>query len=92
MLVEEAINKVREIEVSVLGNDLPKASVCGEVIPSKEFYDYEDKYILGEAKLVIPAQLSKNMSEDIRKMSIKAFKAIECSGMARIDFLIDRKN
>ncbi len=91
VLVEEAIDEAREIEVSVLGNDDPRSSVCGEVIPSKEFYDYEDKYILGKAKLIIPAQLPEKLSEKIRKMATVAFKAIDCAGMARVDFLVEAK-
>ena len=92
LIIEQGVDKAREIEVAVLGNDDPKASICGEVIPSKEFYDYEDKYILGKAKLQIPALIPKKLSSKIRKMAIKAFQAIDCSGMARADFLIDPKS
>lgn len=91
MIVEQGINRAREVEVALLGNDDPKASVCGEVVPSKEFYDYEDKYILNKAKLLIPAPISEELSSKIRDMAIKAFKAIDCSGMARVDFLVDPK-
>ncbi|HEX7456023.1 MAG TPA: D-alanine--D-alanine ligase family protein [Candidatus Nanoarchaeia archaeon] len=90
VIVEQGIEKAREIEVSVLGNDEPKASVCGEVVPSKEFYDYEDKYILGKAKLLIPAPLPKILSDKIRNLARRAFKAIDCAGMARADFLLER--
>ncbi|OGY26878.1 MAG: D-alanine--D-alanine ligase A [Candidatus Woykebacteria bacterium RBG_16_43_9] len=91
VIVEQGVDKAREIEVAVLGNDDPKASICGEVVPSKEFYDYEDKYILGKAKLLIPAPIPEKLSEKIRKMAIDAFKSIDCAGMARVDFLIDPK-
>ena len=91
ILVEESIKGAREIEVAVLGNDKPKASVCGEVIPSKEFYDYEDKYILGKTKIIIPAKLSDEVSDQIREMALKAFKSIDCAGMARVDFLVEGK-
>jgi len=90
VIVEQGIEKAREIEVSVIGNDEPEASVCGEVVPSKEFYDYEDKYILGKAKLLIPAPLSKTLSDKIRNLAAKAFKAIDCAGMARADFLLEK--
>jgi D-alanine-D-alanine ligase len=92
ILVEQGVASAREIEVSVLGNDTPKVSVCGEVIPSKEFYDYEDKYILGKEELIIPAKISRKLSDKIREMAVSAFKAIDCAGMARCDFLIDSKN
>lgn len=91
MVVEQGIDRAREIEVAVLGNDDPNASICGEVVPSREFYDYEDKYILGKAKLIIPALISKHQSQEIRKIALQAFKALDCSGMARVDFFIDRK-
>lgn len=91
VVVEQGIDKAREIEVAVLGNDEPQASICGEVVPSKEFYDYEDKYILGRAKLLIPAEVSGSQSDKIRSMAVRAFKAIDCAGMARADFFIERK-
>ena len=91
LIVEQGIDRAREIEVAVLGNDEPETSVCGEVVPSKEFYDYEDKYILGKAKLIIPASIRKNISDKIKTMAKTAFKSIDCSGMARVDFLIDPK-
>ena len=92
VIVERGIDRAREIEVAVLGNDDQKASVCGEVVPSKEFYDYEDKYILGKARLLIPATLPQKLFDKIRKMAVEAFKAIDCSGMARVDFLLDPKS
>ena len=92
VIVEWGIDRAREIEVAVLGNDDPKASVCGEIVPSKEFYDFEDKYILGRAKLHVPSTISQKLSDKIRKMAIEAFKVIDCSGMARVDFLLDPKS
>lgn len=91
ILVEQGIDNAREIEVALLGNDNLVVSVCGEVVPSKEFYDYEDKYILDKAKLIIPAFISSKLSKKIRTMAAVAFKSIDCSGMARIDFLLEPK-
>lgn len=91
LLVEAAVPAAREIEVSVLGNDNPIASVTGEVVPGREFYSYEAKYIdLGEAasKLVIPAPLSPEMTESVRCMAVDTYVAIDCAGMARVDFLL----
>jgi len=82
----------REIEVSVLGNDDPQASVPGEVLPSREFYSYESKYIDGTSGLLIPAPLPASISEEIRRMAISAFKAIDCAGMARVDFFLEKTN
>lgn len=89
ILVEKAIN-AREIECSVLGNDNPEASVLGEIIPSREFYDYNAKYIDNTSELIIPAKLSKDTSDWIREMAVIAYKELDCSGMARIDFLLDK--
>lgn len=89
VLVEKAIN-AREIEVAVLGNDDPKASVPGEIIPAKEFYDYESKYENAESKLLIPAKLNDSKIEEIKLQAIKIFKILDCSGMARVDFLLDK--
>jgi len=89
ILVERGIN-AREIEVSVLGNDHPRASVPGEVLPSREFYSYESKYVDGTSGLIIPAPLPLAQAERIRDLAIQAFTATDCSGMARVDFFIDR--
>jgi len=89
MLVEVAIN-AREIECSVLGNDDPIASVPGEVVPHREFYDYKAKYIPGESDLVIPAPIPQDLARYIQELAIKAFVAIDCAGMARVDFFLDR--
>lgn len=90
ILVEKAIN-AREIEVAVLGNDYPEASVPGEVIPAKEFYDYEAKYKSEASKLLIPAALSEAKLEDIKEEAIKIYKILDCAGMARVDFLVDKE-
>jgi D-alanine-D-alanine ligase len=80
----------REIEVSVLGNDDPKASVAGEILPSREFYDYNAKYIDNASGLIIPAPLELGCMERIRRYAVEAFRAVDCSGMARVDFLLDK--
>ncbi len=90
ILVERGVN-AREIECSVLGNDKPIASVPGEVIPFREFYDYKDKYIEGKTKFVIPAEVSEKERKEFQSLAIKAFLALECYGMARVDFLMDRE-
>lgn len=90
VLIQRGIKNAREIEVSVLGNDDPVASVCGEVLPSREFYSYESKYIDGTSGLVIPAQLSEEISECIRQYAVSAYKAIDCAGMARVDFFVEK--
>ncbi len=89
MLVETAIN-AREIECSVLGNDEPIASVLGEVVPCNEFYDYKAKYIDGDSELHIPAVLPSETTELIRDLAVRAFRAIDCAGMARVDFFLCR--
>jgi D-alanine-D-alanine ligase len=81
--------KARELEVAVLGNDDPKASVVGEIIPGKEFYDYEAKYLSEGSVPVIPAKLSKAESKQIQEMAVAAFKACDLSGLARVDFLME---
>ena len=88
IIVERAIENAREIEVAVLGNDDPQASVPGEILPSNEFYDYSAKYIDGQSGLSIPADLSAAVTEQLRAFAVEAFKAIDCAGMARIDFLV----
>jgi len=91
LLVEVAVPAAREIEVSVLGNDDPIASVPGEIIPSRDFYSYEAKYIdeeEGASKLLIPAPISPEQTELVRDLAVRAYKAIDCAGMARADFLL----
>ncbi|MGA2539537.1 MAG: D-alanine--D-alanine ligase family protein [Terracidiphilus sp.] len=82
-------SKARELEVAVLGNDDPKASVVGEIIPGKEFYDYEAKYLSEGSVPVIPAKLSRTESKQIRDMAVAAFRACDLSGLARVDFLME---
>lgn len=84
-------NKAREIECSVLGNDRPEASVPGEIVPSKEFYDYDAKYLDEGSQLIIPAKLTKSETKKVQQVAIAAFKAVDCSGLARVDFLMDPK-
>ncbi|MFT4112919.1 D-alanine--D-alanine ligase family protein [Silvibacterium sp.] len=81
--------KARELEVAVLGNDNPEASVVGEIVPGKEFYDYEAKYLAEGSYPVIPAKISKAQAKQIREMAIAAFRACDCAGLARVDFLMD---
>ena len=90
VLIERGIGNAREIEVSVLGNDDPTASVCGEVLPSREFYSYESKYIDGTSGLEIPAQLANETAEQIREYAVRAYKLIDCAGMARVDFFVEK--
>ncbi len=89
ILVQHGVNG-REIEVSVLGNDDPQASVPGEILPSREFYSYEAKYVDNASKLLIPAPIPAATAEMVRELAVRAFKAIDCQGMARVDFLLDR--
>ncbi len=89
IVVEKAVD-AREIECSVLGNDEPKVSVLGEIIPSKEFYDYNAKYIDDTSELIIPAEFPDKTAQLIQDLAIQAYKAVDCAGMARVDFLVDR--
>lgn len=90
ILVEQAID-AREIECAVLGNDEPRASVPGEIIPVNEFYDYDAKYVSEGSMLMIPARLSARKTRQVQELALRAFKAIEGAGMGRVDFLMDRK-
>lgn len=87
-VVEEAIVG-REIEVAVLGNRTPKASVPGEIIPGREFYDYEDKYVDDGAQLLIPAPLPPAKADEVRALAITCFEALRCEGLARVDFFYE---
>jgi D-alanine-D-alanine ligase len=89
VLVERGVD-AREIEVSVLGNEDPQASVPGEVLPSREFYSYESKYVDGTSGLLIPAPLPAGLDGKIRQMAVSAYKAIDCAGMARVDFFLEK--
>ena len=90
VLVEKAIN-AREIEVAILGNDYPQASIPGEIIPAKEFYDYEAKYKSEASKLLIPAALSYDKLQIVKEEAIRIYRILDCAGMARIDFLVDKE-
>jgi D-alanine-D-alanine ligase len=92
IIVEAAVPDAREIEVAVLGNDDPEASMPGEIIPSREFYDYEAKYLDEGSRTVVPADLEPAETDAIRRMAIEAFRALDCSGMARVDFLLSRSS
>ena len=81
--------KPRELEVAVLGNDAPEASVVGEIVPGAEFYDYEAKYLSDASVPIIPAKLTAAESKQIRQMAVEAFKACDCAGLARVDFLME---
>lgn len=81
--------KARELEVGILGNDNPQASVVGEIVPDKEFYDYEAKYLTEGSDLVLPAPITKAQARQVQQMAIDAFRACDCSGLARVDFLMD---
>jgi D-alanine-D-alanine ligase len=93
IVIEQSVggkrHKAREIECAVLGNDEPIASICGEIIPAKEFYDYNAKYIDSGSELLIPARLDHTQVRQIQEMAIRAFQSVECSGLARVDFLMD---
>jgi D-alanine-D-alanine ligase len=89
VLIERGVD-AREIEVAVLGNDAPEASVPGEILPSREFYSYESKYVDGTSGLLIPAPLPAGIAEEIRDIAVRAYQAIDCAGMARVDFFLEK--
>ncbi|HUP46432.1 MAG TPA: D-alanine--D-alanine ligase family protein [Thermoanaerobaculia bacterium] len=89
ILIERGVD-AREIEVSVLGNAQPEASLPGEIVPARDFYDYEDKYADGKAQLVIPAKLSKEKTEEVRRLAVAAFLAVGAAGYARVDCFLER--
>jgi D-alanine-D-alanine ligase len=82
-------NKAREIECSVLGNDEPVASIPGEIVPVKEFYDYNAKYLDEGSELIIPAKLTKAETKRVQELAVRSFQAVDCSGLARVDFLME---
>jgi D-alanine-D-alanine ligase len=91
IVIEAAVPKAREIECAVLGNDEPQASIPGEIVPAREFYDYNAKYLDAEgAACLIPAPLDPEQVKDIQRLSIEAFRAVDGSGLSRVDFLIAR--
>ncbi len=96
IVIEEGVggkkNKAREIECAVLGNDDPKASIAGEIVPCKEFYDYDAKYLAEGSELVIPAKITKAEMKTVQRLAVAAFEAVDCTGLARVDFLMDPKS
>jgi D-alanine-D-alanine ligase len=88
ILIERGLT-CREVEVSVLGNDHPEASVPGEILPGKEWYDYEAKYTDGIAKLLIPAPLAPATAAEFRRLAVAAFQAVDAAGLARVDFFLE---
>lgn len=89
IVVEQGIN-ARELEVSVLGNDDPIASIVGEVRPRRDFYDYVAKYVSDDSELLIPAPISKELASQVRSMAVQAYQAIDCAGLGRVDMLLDK--
>ena len=92
VVVEQGVRNIREIEVSVLGNDASIASVPGEVIPSNEFYDYDAKYVDGKSTVIIPADLPRKTVKQLQEYAVQAFRSLDCCGMARVDFFVTKKN
>lgn len=97
LVIEQGIDKARELEVSVLGNDEPVASIVGEVRPRREFYDYVAKYMAepgseDESELIIPARLTPEQSGTVRELAVRAYKAIDCAGLGRVDLLLDEQS
>ena len=88
IVCEEAVIG-RELEVAVIGNRSPRASVVGEIIPGNDFYDYEDKYVTDSATLMIPAQLTAQQSDELRQLALRAYETLRCEGMARVDFFFE---
>jgi D-alanine-D-alanine ligase len=96
LVIEQGVGgksaKAREIECSVLGNDDPVASVPGEIVPIKEFYDYDAKYLVDGSRPIIPADLPKAKLKEVQKLAVVAFRAVDCAGLARVDFLMDPRS
>jgi D-alanine-D-alanine ligase len=96
IVIEEGVggkkHKARELECSVLGNDAPRASVVGEIVPGAEFYSYDAKYIDEGSQPLIPAPINKKLAKQVQEMAVRAFQAVDCSGLARVDFLMDPKS
>jgi D-alanine-D-alanine ligase len=90
IVIETGVADAREIECSVIGNDAPEASMPGEIVPSREFYDYEAKYIDAGSRTVIPAELDPAIADEVRQLAVRAFLAIDGAGLARVDFLLSR--
>jgi D-alanine-D-alanine ligase len=91
ILIEQGLEEAREIECSVLGNDEPRVSVVGEVKPAGEFYDYDSKYIDEGTQLIVPANLPDKVSQEVQQIALRAFRAVDAAGMARVDFFVTKK-
>jgi D-alanine-D-alanine ligase len=91
ILIERGVENAREIEISVLGNEFPRASIPGEIRPADEFYSYNAKYYDDRSELIIPAPLPQETITKMQEIAIRTYKAIDCAGMARVDFLVDGK-
>lgn len=91
-IVVEAFVDAREVECSVLGNDQPQASVPGEIVPAAEFYDYQAKYVRADSQLLIPAALTPKQVAEVQRLAVQVFQAIDCSGLARVDFFLRRSD
>ena len=89
IVIEEGVVPCREIECAILGNDLPEASIPGEVITSRDFYDYDAKYLDDRSEMVIPAALTASETKEITSLAVAAFRSVDCAGMARVDFLVN---
>ena len=89
VIIEQGV-VAREVEIAVLGNDDPECSVAGEIVPKKDFYDYKAKYEDGETALIIPAEVTKEEYEQMKEMAVRAFKALDCSGLVRADFFLTK--
>jgi D-alanine-D-alanine ligase len=96
IVIEEGVGgkkyKAREIECAVLGNEDPRSSIAGEIVPCKEFYDYDAKYLAEGSELAIPAKITKSEMKNVQRLAIAAFQAVDCTGLARVDFLMDPKS
>ena len=92
LLVEQGVEDAHEVEVAVLGNDRPQASVPGEILPCNEFYDYRAKYLDNASELIIPAALPQAVNDRLRAYAVAAFSALDCAGLARVDFLVGRRD
>jgi D-alanine-D-alanine ligase len=91
IIIERGISG-RELECSVLGNEQPMASLPCEILPSREFYDYEDKYLLDRAQTQVPADLTAEQTDELRRLAVECYRAVECEGMARVDFFLEAES
>ena len=90
IVVEQGAD-IRELEVAVMGNDAPVASIVGEIRPRRAFYDYVAKYVSDDSELLIPAPLAPALAEEVRQLAVAAYKAIDCAGLGRVDLMLDRR-